>query len=106
MTVIRTAAIQFSFFFVCVCVCVIIMNYITERLHKHTCSVSVGLFCLNKTSQTSSVPLMLVEKNTPGLVGLQHASVRGLALYLVHMIGDSLASSDHNWRGSERVQCT
>ena len=40
---------------------------------------------------------MLVVQKTDGRLGLQHPSVRGVLLYVVHMIGDSLASSDHNW---------
>ena len=42
---------------------------------------------------------MLEVKNTPGLVGLQQPSVRTELWYLVHIIGDSLASSDQIlWR--------
>jgi len=33
-------------------------------------------FCLNIRSQTSTVPSVLVTKNTDGRVGLQHPSVR------------------------------
>lgn len=44
---------------------------------------------------------MLEVKKTPGRVGLQQLSVNTVLSYLVHMIGDSLASSDHNFRKSK-----
>ena len=61
-----------------------------------TCSVSVGLSCLKRMSQTFRVPVILVVKKTAGLLGLQQPSVSGVLLYVVHIMGDSFASSDHN----------
>ena len=50
---------------------------------RDTCTVSVGLLCLNTRSQTSIVPDMELVKNTAGLVGLQQPSVSGDKLYLL-----------------------
>lgn len=75
-------------------------NLLGTNVCKNTClltwTVRVGLFCLKSVSHTSRVPSIPAVKNTPGLVGLQQQSVRGVPLYLVHMIGDSFVSSDHN----------
>ena len=86
--------------------------------------LSVGSFCLNRMSHTSSTPSIFTVKKTDGLTGLQQASVRydiwylkyktqevvrelnKMILYvlltwihlvgshLVHMMDDSLMSSD------------
>ena len=89
---------------------------------ESTLRLSVGSFCLKRMSQTSRTPSIFTVKKTEGLTGLQQASVRndiwylrkqnwmlkfGLSLtqteqevfggsesYLVHIMDDSLMSSD------------
>ena len=75
----------------------LIIHSFVNIITADTWTVRVGVECLKKMSQTSRVPFILEVKNTPGRVGLQQLSVKTVLSYFVHMIGDSLASSDHTY---------
>lgn len=53
-----------------------------NRFKDGTLRLSVGSFCLNKMSQTSSTPSIFTVKKTEGLTGLQQASIRYDIWYL------------------------
>ncbi len=68
--------------------------YYFARGKRFTLMLRSGARCWYRMSQQSRHPSIRVVKKTEGRVGLQHPSVRFSVYELVHMMEDSLMSSD------------